>query len=100
MYHRYDGGWIELISGSMFSGKTEELIRRITRAQIAKQKVLIVKPAIDVRYDKTDIVSHNGQRIPSLTIDRGEEIFDHLAEEVRVVGILVTCDWFFFIKVA
>lgn len=58
-------GWIEVICGSMFSGKTEELIRRLRRALIAKQKVAIFKPLIDVRYSDGHIVSHNKQRIPS-----------------------------------
>ena len=56
-------GWIELICGSMFSGKTEELIRRLIRAQIAKQRVAIFKPVIDDRYDETYIISHNKRRI-------------------------------------
>ena len=80
-------GWIEVISGSMFSGKTEELIRRITRAQYAKQKVHIFKPAVDVRYADTQVVSHNGQKIDSTTIDTGAEIFDHLEDDVVVIGI-------------
>ncbi len=58
-------GWIEVICGSMFSGKTEELIRRLRRAQFAKQKVEIFKPAFDTRYDDTNIVSHNANEIPS-----------------------------------
>ncbi|HFB62294.1 MAG TPA: thymidine kinase, partial [Bacteroidetes bacterium] len=52
-------GWIEVICGSMFSGKTEELIRRLNRARIARQKVEIFKPAVDTRYDETDVVSHD-----------------------------------------
>jgi thymidine kinase len=58
-------GWIEVICGSMFSGKTEELIRRLNRARIAKQKVEIYKPAIDVRYDDVNVVSHNENKIAS-----------------------------------
>lgn len=80
-------GWIEVICGSMFSGKTEELIRRIHRAQYAKQKAHIFKPATDVRYDENDVVSHNGIRIESTIIGKGAEIFDHLADDVVVVGI-------------
>ena len=80
-------GWIEVICGSMFSGKTEELIRRITRAQYARQKVHIFKPTIDVRYDEERVVSHAGQAIDSTTIARGAEIYDHLAGDVFVLGI-------------
>ena len=58
-------GWIEVIAGSMFSGKSEELIRRLRRAQIAKQKVQIFKPAIDTRYSQDEIVSHSDMKIPS-----------------------------------
>ena len=58
-------GWIEVICGSMFSGKTEELIRRLKRAEIARQKVKIFKPKIDKRYSDSDIVSHNEQKISS-----------------------------------
>ena len=61
-------GWIELICGSMFSGKTEELIRRMIRAQIAKQKTAIFKPKLDDRYSTEDIVSHNNRKIKSLII--------------------------------
>jgi thymidine kinase len=61
-------GWIEVIVGSMFSGKTEELIRRLRRAQIANQKVAIFKPAIDTRYSETEVVSHRGSSIPSTAV--------------------------------
>lgn len=82
-----DSGWIEVIAGSMFSGKTEELIRRITRARIAKQKAHIFKPLIDTRYDSQRVVSHNGQSIPSTVINEGSDIYDHLDDDVMVVGI-------------
>ena len=59
-------GWIEVICGSMFSGKTEELIRRLNRARIAKQKVEVFKPAIDKRYDEEDVVSHDSNKSPSI----------------------------------
>ena len=61
-------GWIEVIAGSMFSGKSEELIRRLRRAQIAKLKVQIFKPAIDTRYSQDEIVSHSEMKIPSETV--------------------------------
>jgi len=80
-------GWIEVICGSMFSGKTEELIRRVRRALHARQTVRIFKPAIDRRYDESDIVSHSQQRIPSRAVARAEEIPELVAEGVDVVGI-------------
>ncbi len=79
-------GWIEVICGSMFSGKTEELIRRLRRAQIARQKVAIFKPAIDDRYSTDHLVSHSEQRIPSISVRNAQEILDK-AEEAQVVGI-------------
>jgi len=79
-------GWVEVICGSMFSGKTEELIRRLRRAQIARQKVAIFKPRIDVRYSEDHIVSHNQQKIPSQTVSSAQEILD-LAGDSQVLGI-------------
>lgn len=79
-------GWIEVICGSMFSGKTEELIRRLKRAKIANLKVEIFKPAIDVRYDETNVVSHDANAIQSTPIDNSQTIL-LLAEGVDVVGI-------------
>ena len=80
-------GWIEIICGSMFSGKTEEIIRRLKRAEIAKQQVEIFKPAIDVRYHQLDIVSHNNQnRIRSTPVDNASAIL-LLAGDAEVVGI-------------
>lgn len=79
-------GWIEVICGSMFSGKTEELIRRLNRAKIAQQKVEIFKPAIDTRYHAEDIVSHNQKAIRSTPVHASEEIL-LLAGDCEVVGI-------------
>ncbi len=79
-------GWIEVVCGSMFSGKTEELIRRLKRAQIANLKVEIFKPTVDVRYDENDIVSHNDNRIPSTPVENSQQIL-LLAQDVAVVGI-------------
>jgi thymidine kinase len=79
-------GWIEVICGSMYSGKTEELIRRLRRAQIARQRVEIFKPAIDERYAKDQIVSHSMQSIPSRTIADAQEILRY-ADEAQVIGI-------------
>lgn len=79
-------GWIEVIVGSMFSGKTEELIRRLNRAKIAKQKVEIFKPSIDIRYAETNVVSHNENTIRSTPVDNSANIL-LLAGNVQVVGI-------------
>jgi thymidine kinase len=79
-------GWIEVICGSMFSGKTEELIRRLKRARIANLKVEIFKPAMDTRYDEQKIVSHDSTAIPSTPIDNSQTIL-LMASDVDVVGI-------------
>jgi thymidine kinase len=79
-------GWIEVICGSMFSGKTEELIRRLKRAKIANLKVEIFKPAIDVRYDEIKIVSHDENYIHSTPIDNSQTIL-LMAQDVDVVGL-------------
>jgi len=79
-------GWIEVIAGCMFSGKTEELIRRIRRAQIARQEVAIFKPRIDTRYSNDHIVSHSELKIPSTVVERPDEILK-AAEKAQVVGI-------------
>jgi len=81
-----DTGWIEVITGCMFSGKTEELIRRLRRAQIAKQKVKIFKPKIDSRYSANSIVSHNEQSLPSILIEDIAEVLDH-TNDAQVIGI-------------
>lgn len=79
-------GWIEVITGCMFSGKTEELIRRLRRAKIAKQKVVIFKPNIDTRYSNNSIVSHSEQSLPSILIKDVKEILE-LVEDAQVIGI-------------
>src|ERR1051325_9230784 len=79
-------GWIEVICGSMFSGKTEELIRRLKRVQIANQKAMIFKPKIDVRYDEVKIVSHDTNAIQSTPVDKSFQIVE-LAKNVEVIGI-------------
>jgi len=79
-------GWIEVICGCMFSGKTEELIRRIRRAQIAKQTVAIFKPRMDTRYSTEHIVSHSEQSLTSQAVDDAEEILA-LSGHAQVVGI-------------
>lgn len=79
-------GWIEVICGCMYSGKTEELIRRLRRAQIAKQQVLIFKPRVDNRYSTNQIVSHNEQSLPSVVIDNPREMLE-LSKNAQVIGI-------------
>ncbi len=79
-------GWIEVICGSMFSGKTEELIRRLRRAQFANQEVEIFKPALDTRYHDSEIVSHDANSIPSTPVEHAQNIL-LLANPVEVVGI-------------
>ncbi len=79
-------GWVEVICGSMFSGKTEELIRRLKRARIAKQKVEIFKPAVDVRYDDEDVVSHDANTVHSTPVESSSQIL-LMAGDVDVIGI-------------
>ena len=79
-------GWIEVICGSMFSGKTEELIRRLKRARIANQVVEIYKPKIDTRYDEEKVVSHDSNYIQSIPVAKAKEILQ-VSDEVNVVGI-------------
>jgi thymidine kinase len=79
-------GWIEVVCGSMFSGKTEELIRRLKRAQFAKQKVEIFKPQIDTRYDEIKVVSHQGNEIHSTPVPSSSNIL-LLANDTEVVGV-------------
>ncbi len=79
-------GWIEVIVGSMFSGKTEELIRRLTRARIAKQRVEIFKPQIDTRYSEEEVVSHNANSIRSNPVQSASQILFYTSQ-VDVIGI-------------
>jgi thymidine kinase len=80
-------GWLEVISGPMFSGKTEELIRRLNLAIIAKQRVQIFKHAIDKRYDETYITSHTNMKFKAVPVSSSEEILAKLNDATRVVGI-------------
>jgi thymidine kinase len=84
--HHKQSGWIEVICGSMFSGKTEELIRRLKRAQLAKQEVEIFKPKLDIRYSETEIVSHNQNSFQSTAVESSSQI-ELLASTSQVVGI-------------
>ncbi len=83
----HDLGTVEVICGSMFSGKSEELIRRLRRAQIAKQVVQIFKPRVDDRFDSDHIVSHNQQRLPSDRVRDSEELYAGVRADTQVVGI-------------
>ena len=80
-------GWIEVICGPMFSGKTEELIRRLRRAEIAKQPVQVFKPVVDDRYSVCDIVSHNERRANAVTVHSAAEVIERLDPETEVVAI-------------
>ena len=80
------GGWVEVICGCMFSGKTEEMIRRIRRAQIARQEVIVFKPMIDNRYSETEVQSHSNQSIPARLIMDAAEIRQMITDE-QVIGI-------------
>lgn len=80
-------GRIEVICGGMFSGKSEELIRRVRRAQIARQRVLVFKPALDDRYGRKHVASHDGSRVEAVPIARGDEVLAHMEPDVTVVAV-------------
>jgi thymidine kinase len=83
----HGSGWIEVICGSMFAGKTQELIRRLRLAALARQKVQVFKHKLDARYSREDLVSHDRIRIPSVPIRRAEDIVDRVRAGTQVVGI-------------
>ncbi|EOD01770.1 thymidine kinase [Caldisalinibacter kiritimatiensis] len=87
MYGPNHHGWIEVIVGPMYSGKSEELIRRLRRAQIAKQKIKVFKPSMDDRYSVNEVVSHNGEKIMGESIKKAKEIYDLIEPDTEVVGI-------------
>ncbi|MEC2197184.1 thymidine kinase [Bacillus subtilis] len=87
MYIMKQSGWLELICGSMFSGKSEELIRRVKRATYAKQEVRVFKPVIDNRYSEAAVVSHNGTSMTSYAISSAADIWDHISESTDVVAV-------------
>ena len=87
MYRPSGHGDIEAVVGPMYSGKSEELIRRLKRAKIAKQEVIVFKPCIDNRYSKEDVVSHSGISIRAIAINHTEEIHKYITDETQVVGI-------------
>ncbi|MDF2545632.1 MAG: thymidine kinase [Anaerosolibacter sp.] len=87
MYRPNHHGSIEVVVGPMYSGKSEELIRRMKRAQIAKQKVVVFKPAIDDRYCIENIVSHNGSKLKAVRIVHAKDILEYIEKDTQVVGI-------------
>jgi Thymidine kinase. len=87
IYGPIDHGYIEVVTGPMFSGKSEELIRRIKRAKIAKQKVQVFKPAIDDRYSIDKVVSHNGDNMHAISIVKASEILTYAEEDTDVFAI-------------
>ncbi|MGO0715269.1 thymidine kinase [Bacillus subtilis] len=87
MYIMKQSGWLELICGSMFSGKSQELIRRVKRATYAKQEVRVFKPVIDNRYSEAAVVSHNGTSMTSYAISSAADIWDHISESTDVIAV-------------
>jgi len=86
-HYRYDGGWIEVVCGSMFSGKTEELIRRVKRAVIAKQKVQVFKPGLDTRYVHEKLTAHSGVQFTAMPVATAVDILKNLEPDTEVVAI-------------
>ena len=87
MKQQHSGGWIEVICGSMFSGKSEELIRRVKRAEIARLNVLVFKPVLDVRYGQDRVSSHSGIHTGALAVGQAKEILQLVGPEIDVVAI-------------
>ncbi len=87
MYVMKQTGWIEIICGSMFSGKSEELIRRVRRAQFAKQNILVFKPKLDNRYSEESVVSHNGNSVIAMPVDSSLDILDKVDGDIDLVAI-------------
>lgn len=87
MYRPVNHGYIEVVVGPMYSGKSEELIRRLKRAKIAKQNIIVFKPHIDDRYSKSDVVSHSGDSIEAIPVEKALDIYDLIGEDIEVVGI-------------
>ena len=85
--HQYREGWIEVISGCMFAGKTEELIRRINVLSYAKKNIIVFKPKIDNRYSDSEIVSHSGAKVPCLVVEKAQDILKKIEADTEVVAI-------------
>ena len=91
MEFRGRDGWIEVICGSMFAGKTEELMRRITRIKYAKKDIIVFKPSIDDRYDKTDVVSHSQRKVKSIVVKNSDDIKQHI-DTLEVMPYAIAID--------
>jgi thymidine kinase len=87
MYSKPSSGWIEVVCGSMFSGKTEELIRRARRAQIARQKIQVFKPAIDTRYADREVTSHNGLQVEAVPVENAAQLRELIELDTTVVAL-------------
>lgn len=87
MYHQYRPGWVEVIAGCMFAGKTEELIRRVKVLEFAKKNIIVFKPKIDNRYSDSKVVSHAGSSVESVVIEKAVEILDYVQEDTDVIAI-------------
>lgn len=87
MYIKQKEGWIEVITGPMFAGKTEELIRRVRRLEYAKQNIIVFKPQLDNRYAENEVVSHNNSRTKSINISNAKQIMDYVDDDTEVVAI-------------
>ena len=87
MYQQYQKGWIEVISGCMFAGKTEELIRRIKTLQYGKKKIKVFKPRIDNRYAIDEIASHSGYKVSCICIDKATDILKYLEDDIDVICV-------------
>lgn len=89
MYHQYREGWIEVICGCMFAGKTEELIRRINVLSFAKKKIIIFKPKIDNRYSETKVMSHSGVSVECVVIEKSKEILDTVMKDPDIEVVCI-----------
>ncbi len=87
MYHQYKEGYVEVITGCMFAGKTEELIRRINTLKYANKEILVFRIKMDKRYSETAIVSHSGTKIDAISIDKAHEILEYVTEATDVVSV-------------
>ena len=87
MYRPVNHGYIEVVVGPMYSGKSEELIRRLKRAKIAKQNIVVFKPHIDDRYSKSDVVSHSGDSIEAIPIEKSSDIYKIIDKDNTTSGL-------------
>ena len=87
MYQKYDDGWLEVISGCMFAGKSEEIIRRVKVLQFAKKNIKVFKPVIDNRYSSSQVVSHDGSKVEAIIVEKASEILELIDEKTDVVII-------------